>query len=331
MPPIPAFVNASAGTAAAAVAALAETEDFAAREIEAPEISDAIREAVAAGATRVLVAGGDGTVCSAASVLVGTPVELAVLPGGTLNHFAKDHGIPDDAAAAAAVATGGVTVGADVAYVNERMFLNTSSAGAYVLFVRARERLERFVGYRAATLLAGLRVLATLPSFHVEVEVDGVTRHYATPIVFVGVGERELRLPSLGARVPGGRRALHVMVVRGRTRAALLAFAFAAAARSTKRVARTPKLDAFLVDRCRITMRRPYGRVAVDGEVEMMKAPLEFRIARGALQLVVPRPAADAVQGEATHGEATPGETAPRPAAPEDARAVEAAPGERSR
>jgi diacylglycerol kinase family enzyme len=322
MASIPAFVNATAGTAPAAVDALAAAEGFATLEIEAPRISDAVREAVAAGATRVLVAGGDGTVCSAASVLAGTPVELAVLPGGTLNHFAKDHGIPDDAAAAAVVAVEGVAVGADVAYVNDRLFLNTSSVGAYVVFVRARDRLERFFGYRLATLLASLRVLAELPTFHVELEVEGVTRRYDTPIVFVGVGERELSLPSLGARVPGGRRALHVMVVRGRTRGALLAFAFAAAARSTRRVARTPKLDAFLVDRCRITMRRPYGRVAADGEVEMMKAPLEYRIARGALQLVVPRPAGET--GEAATGEAAPS------GAPADATATDGA-GERPR
>jgi len=283
---IPAFVNQSAGSAAAAVEALTAVPAFATCAVEPGVLADAIRAAVARGARRVVVAGGDGTICTAAAVLAGTTVELGILPGGTLNHFARDRHIPETAAEAARVAAEGVAAPADVAYVNDRIFLNTSSVGAYVVFVRARERLEKYVGYRLATLLAAARVLAGLRTFRVEVDVCGATRSYETPLVFVGVGERELRMPSLGNRVEGGRSALHVMVVRGRTRAALLAFGFAAAARGVKRVARTPSLDAFLVDRCRITMRRARGNVAVDGEVELMTAPLEYRLARGALQVV---------------------------------------------
>jgi diacylglycerol kinase family enzyme len=288
---IPAFANQSAGSAAAAVEALTAEPAFDTRTVEPGALAGAVRAAVASGARRVAVAGGDGTICSAAAVLAGTTVELAILPGGTLNHFARDRHIPEAPDEAVHVAAAGAAVPADVAYVNDRIFLNTSSVGAYVVFVRARERLEKYVGYRLATLLAAGRVLAGLHTFRVEIDVCGATRSYETPLVFIGVGERELQMPSLGSRVEGGRSALHVMVVRGRTRAALLAFGFAAAARGVKRVARTPSLDAFLVDRCRITMRRPRGNVAVDGEVEPMTAPLEYRLARGALQVVGPAPA----------------------------------------
>src|SRR5438270_11034766 len=49
----------------------------------------------------VVVGGGDGTISAAASALVGTGTRLGILPLGTLNHFARDLGIPnklDDAA-----------------------------------------------------------------------------------------------------------------------------------------------------------------------------------------------------------------------------------------
>ena len=49
-----------------------------------------------ANAEAVVAGGGDGTVSAVASILAGTPVPLGVLPLGTLNHFAKDLGIPLD-------------------------------------------------------------------------------------------------------------------------------------------------------------------------------------------------------------------------------------------
>ena len=107
----------------------------------------------------MVVAGGDGTLASAAAVLAGTGTALAVLPGGTLNHFARDHGIPTELDEALELATAGREAEVDVGYVNDLLFLNTSSVGAYVQFVELRDRLERHLGYRTASILAGLRIL----------------------------------------------------------------------------------------------------------------------------------------------------------------------------
>lgn len=288
---IPAFVNSDAGSAGAAKAALAAAGSFAVVDVAGADVEMAVRRAMDQGARRVVVAGGDGSVAAAAAVLAGTGVELAVLPGGTLNHFARDLGIPTDADAAARAATSATTRAADVAVVNGRIFLNTSSVGAYVVFVRTRERLEQHLGYRAATLLAAASTFWRLRRFGVEVEVDGERRIYNTPIVFIGVGERELQLPKLGSRVADGRAGLHVFVVRGRTRAALVALALAGAARGVQWVSRTPALDSFLVDRARIVFRRRKGNVAVDGELVPMTSPLEYELRPNALRVVVPDPA----------------------------------------
>jgi diacylglycerol kinase family enzyme len=291
--PVLAIVNEGAGTAAEAQAALAATNRFEVRELAGDAIGEAVREAVARGARRVVVAGGDGTVGAAAAAVIGSETELAVLPGGTLNHFARDLGIPTDLTAAAEVAAGGAVRRADVASVNGRIFLNTSSVGAYVVFVRAREQLERHMGYRLASVLAAVRTLWRLHRFQIELEVAGERRTYVTPLVFIGVGERELRLPLLGNRVPDGEAGLQVFVVRGRTRAALFALALAAAARGVKVASATPRLDSFVVDRLRIVMRRPRGNVAVDGELVPMVSPLEYEIHRDALAVVVPAPTPD--------------------------------------
>ena len=69
------------------------------------------------------------TLARAASTLAGTTVALSVLPGGTLNHFARDHGIPLDPTEALALAVHGAAAPADVGYVNAQLFLNASCVG----------------------------------------------------------------------------------------------------------------------------------------------------------------------------------------------------------
>lgn len=286
---IPAFLNSKAGTADEAKKQLEAAGHFDVHAVPPDELKSAIEKAVNAGAKRILVAGGDGSIGTAASVVAGTDVELAVLPGGTLNHFAKDNGIPTDLAKALEVAIGDTTRKVDVGYVGDRLFLNTSSIGAYVTFVRVRERFEKRFGYRIASALALLRIMTRLRPVRVQVEVDGKANTYRSPVVFVGVGQRELKMPSLGSRVTDGERGLQIMVVSGSSAGRMLALAFAAVARGTEGVSRTPDMDSFIVEKFAIELRHSSAGVAVDGEIVVMNTPLEYRIARDALTVVVPQ------------------------------------------
>ena len=283
---IPAFINPRAGNADAARAALQAVGDFDIHDVPPATLATQVKAAIDAGARRILVAGGDGSIGSAAGAIAGTEIELAILPCGTLNHLARDLSLPLDLEEAACVAKTGHSVPVDSAVVNDRIFLNTSSVGAYVAFVRARERLERRVGYHIGSLVAGLRLLVHMPTFRVALKVEGVTRQYITPLVFVGVGERELRLPTLGSRVAGGKTGLHVMVVRQRSGGRAVALGLAAAARGVEAVSRTPALDAFLVDECRIERRS--RSVSLDGEIVQISPPLQYRHVPGQLKVVVP-------------------------------------------
>ena len=293
---IPAFVNPGSGNFEKAREALASSGRFDVREVEPSMLEREIRKAVKMGAKRVVVAGGDGSICAGAAAITGTDVELAVIPGGTLNHFAIDNGIPVDLSEAAKVALGATTTTVDVGYAGKRVFLNTSSIGAYVTFVRLRDRLEKRFGYRIASFFALVRIFVAMPILGIALEVEGKLGHYRTPLVFISVGERELQLPALGSRVKGGKRGLHVFVVRGRKRARLMAVALEAVARGVKTVSRMPELDAYLVDHCVIDMRRSHARVAFDGETEVMTTPLEYRIERDALRIVVPEPTAETAE-----------------------------------
>ena len=283
---IPAFVNPESGTAEGARKALA-TGSFDVHEVPPAELEARILETVETRPKRILIAGGDGSIRTAAQAVARTGVELAVLPSGTRNHFAKDHGIPTDLDEAARIAAGGIVISIDLGRVGDEVFHGTSSIGAYVVFMRVRDRLEPTFGYRISTFLAGIWTFFRMPTIHVDLEVLGVKQTYRTPLLFIAVGERELKLPTLGGRVPGGKRGLHVMVVRGRKRARLFFLALDAVAKGIGDASRQPELDSFMVEGCNITMRRTRTRISFDGEAQSVETPLEYRLERDILRVVV--------------------------------------------
>jgi diacylglycerol kinase family enzyme len=283
---IPAFVNPAAGNAEDVDRALRKAGCFDIRAVAPDQVTQSVHASVQAGATRVAAVGGDGTVSAAAAAVAGTEIELVVIPAGTFNHFARDNGIPTELDDACAIAQSKRVKRVDVGWVNGRLFLNTSSVGVYANFVRVREGLEPRLGYWLASAFSTVRTLFRVHPFRLWFESDVLHKPYETPLAFIGVGERELKLPMLGGRVHDGRSGLHVMIVRGRTRARLVALAFAAASRGTRALSRTPHLDSFLVSHCRIEQR--HSTVAVDGEVVTLRSPLEYELGAGALRLVVP-------------------------------------------
>ena len=287
-----AFLNAACGNAEAAREAIAAA-GFELEAIQPKELEKSLKDAIDEGTRRILVAGGDGTIATAAALVAKTKTELAILPGGTLNHFARDHGIPTDLGKAALIASDGPVVGVDIGYVNDCVFLNTSSIGAYVTFVRERERLEKHLGYSIASVIAFAKMLAEIPTFSVTLEFEGEKKTYRASLVFIGVGERELKLPILGSRVKNGRSGLHVMIVQDRKPARLFALALAGITRGRQEADKLPEFHEFLVDSCRIDLTRPTATVGLDGELKRFRTPLDYHIERDALKIVVAPPGED--------------------------------------
>lgn len=86
------------------------------------QIRSAVEQALALRCKAVVAGGGDGTLNAVASKLVNVPVAFGVLPMGTLNHFAKDLGIPLDPAAALQNIAAGNTISVDIGEVNGHFF-----------------------------------------------------------------------------------------------------------------------------------------------------------------------------------------------------------------
>ena len=166
------------------------------------------------GCRAVWAGGGDGTVSAVAASLVGTEKALGVLPLGTLNHFAKDLGLPLDLEGAARALLAGRVTRVDAAEVNGRVFVNNSGLGLYPSIVRERERRrERHgLGKWAALAWATLTVLRRYPYLRARLSADGRTLSRRTPFLFVGNNEYELDAFRIGgrARLDGGRLCVHL-------------------------------------------------------------------------------------------------------------------------
>jgi diacylglycerol kinase family enzyme len=236
----------------------------------------------------VVVGGGDGSVGAAAGVLAGTDTSLGVLPLGTLNHFAKDLGLPLDLDAAVGVIAAGRVRRVDVGEVNGRVFVNTSSVGLYADMVADRDRQRRDSGRGKwpATLLAAWRALRRFPLRRLSIRAEGWTEPCRTPLVFVGNNVYEVSLPNPGGRAALDRGELCLYVVRHCGRWGLLRLA-ARAALGRLDQERDFELRSVTEAEIRSWARWPL-RVAADGEVAALRPPLRYRTRPGALRVLAP-------------------------------------------
>lgn len=254
------------------------------------ELARLAQRAIDRGSTMVVAGGGDGTINAVASAVAGTTTVLGVLPLGTLNHFAKDAGIPLNIESALQTLRAGHVALVDVGQVNERIFLNNSGLGLYpdIVFLREAEQ-KRGIAKWPAALWAALVELSPYRLLVVRVRVDGRELLLKAPIVFVGNNEYEFAgvgLPTR-TRLDAGRLCLYIPPAEGELR--LLWFAVRAWL-GTLRLGND--FDGLLTEAFSIHSRQRLLRISIDGEVDQMATPLNFRIRPRALRVAVPTPTA---------------------------------------
>ncbi len=247
---------------------------------------DLARRAVDDGFETIVAGGGDGTVGAVASALVGSDAALGVAPLGTLNHFAKDLGIPLDPTAAADVISRRKARLIDVAEVNGRFFVNNSSIGIYPNIVIARERRRRTIHNKwVAFALAAGHVLRRYPFLEVRIVADGHEIRQRTPFVFVGNNEYQIHGLNIGTRRHLDHGRLFLYVAAPVSRFGLVAMALAAL---FGRLDQTRGLQMFSLEEAAIGTKRRRVRVSTDGEVLRLKTPLHYALRPRALKVIVP-------------------------------------------
>ncbi len=255
------------------------------------DLAAEVRRRVESGVTLVIAGGGDGTVNAVANAIRDLPVRLGVIPLGTLNHFARDLGIPLELEAALDVIVSGHTMPVDAAEVNGRIFINNSSVGLYPRIVLLRERYQRRNADKwIVAAWATLRVMRTGRPLRVQLTVEGGQILRTTPLVFIGNNAYRMAGFEAGSResLQDGTLALYFVKTTGRWR--LLRLFWRILARTAQRSGElamllTPTATIDVPGDASVTRME----VATDGEVIVLDLPLVYRSLPGAFAVCVPR------------------------------------------
>lgn len=220
---------------------------------------DPAEQARSTGADAVGMAGGDGSLAPVAAVAVERDVPFVCVPFGTRNHFARDLGIDRNDPIGALAAFEGTERRIDVGRADEQLFLNNVSLGLYARLVHRREehrrRREAFARLRAWAILLTHRE-------PLGITIDG--EPVESRLVLVANNAYAVELPSLGerTRLDAGRLYLY-----------------------------SPDADPPERNGEQFTVDSASHRLeaAVDGEPEVMRTPIVFRVEPQALRVLVPQ------------------------------------------
>jgi diacylglycerol kinase family enzyme len=244
------------------------------------------RRAARGDAERIVAGGGDGTLNAVAAAIIAADKALGVLPFGTLNHFAKDLGIPLDLESAVGAIVAGHEIRVDVGEVNGHIFLNNASLGLYPRVVRERERQQRLGWSKGpAAVWAAFAVLRRHPFLDIRLNVGGQSLTGRTPFLFVGNNEYAMERLTIGSRASLDKGRLSVYATSRLGRWGLLRLALRALAGGLRQ---ERDLLAFATTDLLVETRRSRVRMALDGEVIVLRPPLHYAIRPRALRVLAP-------------------------------------------
>jgi len=251
------------------------------------ELEETAKQAAEGDDPVVVAVGGDGTISAVAGFLVGTDKTLGVLPGGTLNHFAKDMRIPLDLQEAAKVIREGNSALVDTGEVNGRVFLNNSSVGIYPLVVRGRDERQRKFnhGKWSAFARAAFETARRFPVLELALAAEGKHLHRRTPFLFVGNNRYELETARIGTRQCIDCGELSFFVAHQKSAFSLFLLALRAL---FGRLHAGSDFDSFCAAEAVIKVPRHHVTVATDGEIQRMSTPLNYRVVPKSLRVFVP-------------------------------------------
>ena len=245
------------------------------------------QQTVAQAPGAIVVAGGDGTINTVASACVEAKRPLGLVPAGTFNYIARNLRIPTEVAQAVSVIVNGAVRQVDVGEINGRIFLNNAGIGLYAQMLERREQDKRRFGRRRTiAFFSGMRsLLIPHPVYTVELIADGQTALHLTTTLFFGCNALQLEDFNIAAAECLRHQKLAVLSLKLRSRWEV---AVAACAALMGRLDEVGTTNTFCARTVRVQTRRRALKVAIDGEVVLLRSPLKVALRPGALQVFAP-------------------------------------------
>lgn len=256
-----------------------------------PGACEAAARCAAAQGGVLVAAGGDGTVNCAAQAAVQHGCPMGVLPLGTFNFFAREHGIPLEPETAIRALLDARPQPVQVGLVNQRVFLVNAAVGLYPKLLEDREAMKQQLGKRRqwVAVVAGLVSLLEWRSRLVlDAELDGRIARLRTPSLFVCNNHLQLKRVGIDDALIDQMKqgclvglVAHPLGTWGKLK--LLGRALAG------QLGEARELDAFSLRSLGVGTRFARKlKVSTDGEVQWMELPLRFSVSPKPLLLMVP-------------------------------------------
>lgn len=279
------FLNARAGSFSSAEESELRTRAYDAglRVIEIVpgiDIRSIVRSSLDSGLRSIVVAGGDGSIHHVLQPLAGTDGILGIIPIGTVNHFARDLGIPLDWREALRIATEGEVRQIDTGRVNGIYFLNGVMLGVYPTITEYRERF-RSTHSKAAAYVQAIRM--GMRQFHhvtLVVDVEGKLETLKAVLFVVSVNTYDLSQAGFVARktsLDDGRLTVYSLAEMDRR-----TFVRAASKFMRGKIEEVQGFRRMRTTHVRIDSARDIP-VAVDGELQDFTCPLQIVAAPASL------------------------------------------------
>ena len=272
--------NPDSGNHSSAVALKKQFHDASIDIIESikigPNFQGALQKHIKQGEV-IAVVGGDGSISTVANILTDTKAVLMPLPGGTLNHFTKDLGIPQSIPDALEYFTSAKKVKIDTGQVGDKVFINNSSIGIYSDSLEDREEHTQKFGKWPAIITSIFMTLFRFRTYNVE--LNG--KMYRTPLLFVGNNTYEpFGLGYKRTRFNEGLLSVYMILGNSRRR---LVWATINLILGKKKSPGT--LKYFSTKSLNISTRKSI-RISRDGEHEKMTSPLSYKIQKSSLWIL---------------------------------------------
>lgn len=236
----------------------------------------------------VWVIGGDGTISSVVKLLLKQNIPLGILPGGTMNLLARDLGMDLDMKKAVEQLKEATPVLIDVAWVNDRLFLNICNVGISTNLTHMREKLRHCSGWIRWPRLVWYMIHSVFvyPAMTVELNINNEKHYVRTRSVTVSnntLAKRSLVVPCRDSLTGG---TMGVYVVRECSLYSLPRIMFKLLLGSwhyDEGLLRFESADFTITRR-----RKKRVRIMIDGELCRMHKKLRFSNERSSLTVLKP-------------------------------------------
>ena len=248
------------------------------------------KEAVENGADLVGVHGGDGSVMEVASALRGTPIPLAIFPGGTANVMSVELGIPTDIEDSIDfIAKGNYTTRLiDMGRVNDRLFLLRIGIGLEADMMKsADQEIKNRFGMLAYAFSAINEMRNLTPTLY-RISVDGeLHESEGISCMIANSGNVAIGGLTLSRKIDISDGALDVVVFRSADLASMITVS-AAVMSPNAEATDSPQLEHYQGHEI-VVQADPPQTISIDGEV-IEPVTLTATILPSAVNVVVPVP-----------------------------------------